>query len=61
MLLADPQLSQYLGPRGLNRVACLFRLIRMISSPILASDPENRFGAGLPRLQNLTRLFTRGM
>jgi subtilisin len=59
MLLADPQLAPYFGPRGPQRVAALFRLIRMICSPIVSHDPENRFGAGLPRLQNLNWLLAR--
>lgn len=59
MLLADPQLAPYFGPRGPQRVATLFQLIRMICSPIVGHDPENRFGAGLPRLQNLNWLLAR--
>ncbi len=57
LLLADPQLAQFLGPRGAQRVANLFQLIRAICSPVVPYDPENRLGAGLPRLQNLKRLF----
>jgi subtilisin len=61
LLLADPQLAPYFGPRGAQRVATLFQLIKMICSPIVSYDPDNRFGAGLPRLQNLRQLFARRM
>lgn len=57
LLLSDPQLARYLGPRGPQRVAALFQLIRMICSPIATNDAANRFGAGLPRLQNLRQLM----
>ena len=57
LLLSDPHLAGYLGPRGAQRVAALFQLIRMICTPIAANDPSNRFGAGLPRLQNIRRLL----
>lgn len=59
LLLSDPQLAAWMGPRGPRRVAALFQLIRAISSPIVAHDPENRFGGGLPQLQNLQRLLGR--
>jgi hypothetical protein len=29
----------------------------MICTPVSANDPSNRFGAGLPRLQNIRRLL----
>lgn len=57
LLLSDPQLASYFGPRGPARVAALFRLIRMLCSPVSATDHDNRFGAGLPQLQNLRRLL----
>jgi hypothetical protein len=57
LLLSDPQLAGYFGPRGPARVAALFRLIRMLCSPVSATDTDNRFGAGLPQLQNLRRLM----
>lgn len=57
LLLSDPQLAAYLGPRGPQRVAALFQLIRMICTPVAANDPNNRFGAGLPRLQNIRPLL----
>ncbi|NRO95086.1 S8 family serine peptidase [Paraburkholderia sp. NMBU_R16] len=57
LLLSDPHLAGYLGPRGPQRVAALFQLIRMICTPVSANDPSNRFGAGLPRLQNIRRLL----
>ncbi|MEC3764931.1 S8 family serine peptidase [Cupriavidus sp. SS-3] len=59
LLLSDPQLAAWMGPRGPRRVAALFQLIRAISSPVVAHDPENRFGSGLPQLQNLQRLLGR--
>ncbi|NOV25412.1 hypothetical protein E5S69_18075 [Cupriavidus necator] len=59
LLLSDPQLAAWMGPRGPRRVAALFQLIRAISSPIVAHDPENRFGVGLPQLHNLQRLLGR--
>lgn len=57
LLLSDPQLAGYFGPRGPARVAALFQLIRMLCSPVSANDGDNRFGAGLPQLQNLWRLL----
>lgn len=57
LLLSDPQLACYFGARGPARVAALFRLIRMLCSPVPVVDHENRFGAGLPQLQNLRRLL----
>lgn len=56
LLLSDPQLAPYLGPRGLGRVAALFGLVRTMCLPIGPQDPDNRFGAGLPHLQTLRRL-----
>lgn len=58
LLLGDPQLAPYFGPRGPQRVAALFRLIRAICSPIAAANQDNRFGLGLPRLQNLRALLS---
>lgn len=57
LLLSDPKLTHYLGPRSPQRVSALFQLIRMMCTPVSAEDPENRFGAGLPRLQNLCRIM----
>lgn len=57
LLLSDPTLAARLGPRGPGRVAALFHLLRLLSSPVLAHDPENRLGAGVPRLHNLARVL----
>lgn len=57
LLLSDLQLARGLGARGPDRVAALFDLIRYICSPIVDYDADHRFGAGLPRLQNLRKLF----
>jgi subtilisin len=57
LLLSDPQIAHLLGPRRPERVAALFQLIRMICTPIVSYDATNRFGAGLPRIQNLRQLF----
>lgn len=57
LLLSDPQLAGYFGPRGPERVHKLFALIKALCSPVSASDGDNRFGAGVPQLQNLRRLL----
>lgn len=57
LLLSDPQIASHLGPRRPERVAALFQLIRMICTPIVQYDAANRFGAGLPRIQNLRQLL----
>lgn len=57
LLVSDPQIAGHLGPRRPERVAALFQLIRMICTPIVQYDVTNRFGAGLPRFQNLRQLL----
>ncbi|WP_195763543.1 S8 family serine peptidase [Duganella guangzhouensis] len=57
LLLSDPALAGYFGPRGPTRVTALFRLIKLLCSPVSLSDSDNRFGAGLPQLHNLRRLL----
>lgn len=57
LLLSDPQLAEWFGPRGPERVHKLFVLIKALCSPVSALDADNRFGAGVPQLQNLRRLM----
>jgi len=56
-LLSDPEIAPLLGPRGADRVARLFELIRSLCTPVLSHDPTNHCGAGLPQLANLNRLL----
>lgn len=56
-LLGHPQIGPRLGARGPLRVARLYQLLRALCTPIPGSDPLNRFGCGVPQLQNLQRLY----
>lgn len=56
-LLGHPRLGPLLGERSPLRVSRLYQLLRTLCTPVDADDPLNRFGAGVPQLHHLRRLY----